>query len=75
MSAHPPLVPAVRAGRLVKLGAGRLSFFQSLEPADSCPGRPGAAADCGAEPQPHPGRFSAELMHAHGHRRSQTGAT
>lgn len=28
--AHPPLVPAVRAGRLVKLGAGRLSFFLSV---------------------------------------------
>lgn len=45
MRAHPPpVVPAVRAGSLLKLGAGRLSFFQSLEPADSCSVRPGAAA-------------------------------
>lgn len=54
-----------RAGRLVKLGAGRLSFFLSLEPADSCSERPGAAAYCRAEPQPHPGRFGEGLMHAH----------
>lgn len=40
-SAHPPIVSALGAGRRVILGAGLLLF---LEPADSCSGRPEAAA-------------------------------
>lgn len=60
----PPPAPAVRAGRLVKLGAGRLSFF---------PPASGACWQLLAEawglplPQSHPGRFSKDLVHVHSH--------
>lgn len=51
----------------MKLGAGRLSFFQSLEPADSCSGRPGAAAATAGHDHSHilEEESSAELMRAH----------
>lgn len=39
--AHPPLVPERKQAGNV---GGRATFFQSLEPADSCLVRPGAAA-------------------------------
>lgn len=37
-----PLRCLQRAGRALRLGAGRLSFFESLQPPDSCSLRPGA---------------------------------
>lgn len=69
MSAHPPLVPAVRAGRQAGEVGGRATLFLSLSRAcwQLLGEAWGPASYCRAEPQPHPGRFRAELMYAHGH--------